>query len=191
MSNGHPRPWHRGSEFGDGLRFPLDRERRAIWKARLDLARRAGRITALHELIGLALLRRHGTDGRCDPAQDTLAADAGCSPRTVRTALAALANLGLLAWVRRLVRIGRRVAQTSNAYTLIVGRAVAAFGARPRRANARAISNGKLCRETSLCVNQKETGLEREAALAALARVREAWEARMAAVGAPRENSLN
>jgi hypothetical protein len=76
----HPRPWHQGSEFGDGLRWPLDREQRCVWRVRLDLARRAGRITALHAEIGRALLRRLGSDGRCDPAQDTIAADVGCSP---------------------------------------------------------------------------------------------------------------
>jgi AraC-like DNA-binding protein len=124
----HPRPWHRGSEFGDGLRWPLDRERRAVWKARLDLARRAGRITALHEKIGLALLRRLGTDGRCDPAHDTIAADVGCGSRTVRTALARLFELGLLKWINRLVRVGDRVEQTSNAYMLIVAAVAAGAG---------------------------------------------------------------
>ena len=152
MPNGHQRPWHRGSEFGDGLRFPLDREQRAVWTARLDLARRAGRITALHEQVGLALLRRQGQDGRCDPCQDTLAADAGCCPRTVRTALVALAEVGLVKWINRLVRVGRRVAQTSNAYTLVVATA-AAFVPRPRWTNARAISDGKVCRETNFVVN--------------------------------------
>jgi hypothetical protein len=31
----HPRPWRRGSTFGPGRRVPLDREQRAVWKARL------------------------------------------------------------------------------------------------------------------------------------------------------------
>ena len=145
----HARPWHRGSEFGDGLRFPLDREQRCVWRVRLDLARRAGRITALHALVGEALLRRQGRDGRCDPAHDTLAEDAGCCPRTVRTALKALFELGMLRWVNRLVRVGDHVEQTSNAYTFIVA-AAAAFVPRPRRKSPCATSGGKSCPQTHL-----------------------------------------
>ena len=169
MSHQHPRPWHRGSEFGDGLRFPLDRERRCVWRVRLDLARRAGRITALHALVGEALLRRQGTDGRCDPSHDTLAADVGCCARTVRTALAALFQLGMLRWVNRLIRVGSRTEQTSNAYTLIVAVA-AAFVPRPRRKSACATSGGKSCRETNLDMNQEN--LLTVAAQQALAKVR-------------------
>src|SRR4051812_37176993 len=73
--------------------------------------------------IGLALLKRLGTTGRCDPSHATLAADAGCkSAKTAERAAAALKALGLLTWVRRLVRssgTGWRVEQTSNAYVLI------------------------------------------------------------------------
>jgi AraC-like DNA-binding protein len=177
LSRQHPYPWHRGSEFGDGLRWPLDREQRCVWRVRLDLARRAGRITPLHVLIGLALLRRLGQDGRCDPSHDTIAADTGCSPRTVRTALAALFQLGMLKWVNRLVRVGARVAQASNAYTLLVA-TVAAFGPRPRRVTRCATTGGKSCRGTSLVLI--EDALERSGALAALAAVRVAWEARRA-----------
>ena len=115
----HPRPWRRGSLFVAGPRVPLDREQRAVWRARLELARRAGRIAALHLLVGTALIRRLGQNGRLDPSHQTIAADAGCSPRTVRRALAALANCGLLRWVRRLVRAGWRAEQTSNAYELL------------------------------------------------------------------------
>ncbi len=175
MSNQHPRPWHAGSEFGDGLRWPLDREARCVWRVRLDLARRAGRVTALHAEIGRALLRRLGQDGRCDPAHDTIAADVGCSSRTVRTALAALFGLGMVKWINRLVRVGQRVQQTSNAYTLIVA-AVAAFVPRPRRATRCAASDGKSCRETNVILTQKEGAVERSGAIGALAAVREAWE---------------
>ena len=121
MPNSHPRPWRTGSQFGTGPRRPLDRESRAVWRARLDLARRAGRITALHALVGHALARRLGTDGRCDPSHATIAADAGASVRTVRRALVALADCGMVQWTRRLVRAGWRTAQTSNAYALVVG----------------------------------------------------------------------
>lgn len=115
-----PRKWHRNSEFGPGPRVPLDRERRAQWRARLDIFRRAGRLTADHVEVGRALLRRLGEDGRCDPSHATLAADAGESERTVRRALHAMASCGLLSWVRRLVRDRWRAAQTSNAYRLLV-----------------------------------------------------------------------
>ena len=168
MPNSHPRPWHRGSEFGDGLRWPLDREKRAVWRVRLELARRAGRLTALQALVGEALLRRLGEDGRCDPCHETIAADAGCSPRTVRTALAALFKLGMVRWINRLVRTAYRAEQTSNAYTLIVA-AAAAFVPRPRRKSACAASDGKPCREISLILNQTN-GLEK--AREALAQVR-------------------
>jgi DNA-binding transcriptional MocR family regulator len=71
-------------------------------------------------LVGGALIRRLGTDGQLDPSHDTIAADVGCSARTVRRALGALRQLGLLSWQRRLVRIGWRVLQTSSAYALSV-----------------------------------------------------------------------
>jgi Helix-turn-helix domain len=122
----HPRPWRRGSEHGPGPRRPLSADQRRIWLARAELERRAGRLTALHVDVGRALLKRLGEDGRCDPAQTTLATDAGCSERTVRRALAALRELGLLAWAQRLVvrpwpaggRGATRAEQTSNAYAL-------------------------------------------------------------------------
>jgi hypothetical protein len=119
MPASHPRPWHRGSLFDAGPRVPFDREQRAVWRARLDLARRAGRLTALHAAIGTALARRLGQDGRCDPSHQTIAEDAGASVRTVRRALAAMAECGLVRWVRRLVRTGWQAVQTSNAYALV------------------------------------------------------------------------
>lgn len=115
------RPWRRNSEFGPGRRVPLDRERRAVWKARLELHRRAGRLTALHAAVGLALLRRLGQDGRLDPSHDTIADDAGAGARTVRRALARLSECGLAVWTRRLIRVGWRAAQISNAYALTTG----------------------------------------------------------------------
>ena len=82
----------------------------------------------------MALLRRLGQDGRCDPSHATLAADAAVSPRTVRRALAALAACGLVQWTRRLIRVGWRVAQTSCAYVLRRGE-VAGFARLPPTAN--------------------------------------------------------
>ena len=120
MPTPHPRPWRRGSLFTAGQHRPLDREQRAVWRARLELARRAGRLTALHAAIGTALARRLGQDGRLDPSHATIAADAGASERTVRRALDAMAACGLVQWARRLVRAGWQAMQTSNAYVLTV-----------------------------------------------------------------------
>lgn len=115
------RRWRRGSTFGDGPRGPLDRERRAVWKARLNMHRRARRISPLHEDIGVALLRRLGTDGRLDPSHSTLADDVGCSVRSVQRALERFKACGLVMWINRLVRSGLCVDQTSNGYRLVIG----------------------------------------------------------------------
>jgi hypothetical protein len=61
-------PWHRDSVFDDGPRHPLCRERRVVWKARIDLFRRAGRVTNGEPYVGQALLKRLGQDGRWDPS---------------------------------------------------------------------------------------------------------------------------
>jgi hypothetical protein len=119
MPNPHPRPWHRGSVFGDGPRRRLDREQRARFRYLLNAHRRAHRLTPLTELVGNALVRRLGVDGQLDPSHDTIGEDAGCSSRTVRRALVALRVLGLLVWQRRILRAGPCVDQTSNAYMLL------------------------------------------------------------------------
>ena len=124
----HPRPWHRGSLFGDGPRRALSADQRRQVLARAELERRAGRVTALHVDVVRALLRRLGEDGQCDPTHATLAADVACSERTVRRALAALRAVGLVAWEQRLVRRpwpaggagASRAEQTSNAYVLLL-----------------------------------------------------------------------
>jgi hypothetical protein len=115
----HPRPWHRGSLFGDGPRVPLDRERRARFRFLLNAHIRAGRLPDKQGRVGEALLKRLSEDGRCDPSQATLAADANVSESTVGNATKTMRGLGLLRWQRRLVRVGARVQQTSNAYELV------------------------------------------------------------------------
>lgn len=119
----HPHPWRRSALFGSGPRVALTREERAVWRWRIEAARRAGRLTAAFAYVGHALIRRLGTDGRLDPSHDTIAADAGVSARTARRALAVLAGLGFVRWTQRLVRDGWRTAQTSNAYALTVSEA--------------------------------------------------------------------
>jgi DNA-binding transcriptional MocR family regulator len=97
------------------------RERRAVWKARIEIQRRGGRITDGEAYVGLALLKRLGQDGRCDPSHQTLADDSGESVSTVQRALKALLACGMVSWMRRLVRDGWRASQTSNAYLLTLG----------------------------------------------------------------------
>lgn len=119
MSNRHPRPWYRDSLFGDGPRVPLDRNQRARFKFLLNAHARARRLPAKQEWVGKALLKRLGASGRCDPTHATLAAHAGCSERTARRACETMRRLGLLRWQHRLVRVGWRSEQTSNAYVLM------------------------------------------------------------------------
>ena len=119
MPGSHPKPWHRGSVFGDGSRRPLDREQRARFRYLLNVHHRGGRLTRAARDVGEVLVRRLGADGRCDPAHATLAEDAGCCDRTVRRATASMRDLGLLRWQTRLVRAGWRAEQTSNAYELV------------------------------------------------------------------------
>jgi len=124
----YPRPWHRGSLFGDGPRRFFGADERRAWLARAEGERRAGRLTALHVDVGRALLMRLGENGRCDPAHATVAADAGCGERTVRRALAGLREAGMLAWEQRVVRRpwpaggagATRAEQTSNAYVFLL-----------------------------------------------------------------------
>ncbi len=121
MPTPHPRPWHRNSVFGDGPRQSLCRERRAVWKARIDINRRAGRVTSDFGHVGEALLKRLGKDGRCDPSLQTLAKDSGEDVSTVTRALKAFYACGMVTWVRRLRRNGTRVSQDTNAYMLTLG----------------------------------------------------------------------
>lgn len=124
----HPRPWHRGSLFGDGPRRSFGADERRAWLARAEGERYAGRLTALHVVVGRALLKRLGEDGRCDPAHATLAADVGCGERTVRRALRGLREAGMLTWEQRVVRRpwpeggpgATRAEQTSNAYVFLL-----------------------------------------------------------------------
>ena len=117
----HPRPWHKGSIFGDGPRLKMDRERRAVWKARIEFLRLAGQITDGFAQVGLALLKRLGQDGRCDPSHATLADYSGESVSTVKRALEAFRRCGMVSWARRILRDGWRAVQTSNAYMLTLG----------------------------------------------------------------------
>ena len=114
--------YHRQSEYGLGPRQPLTPGQQAAWQSQLEIHRRAGRVTALHQVVAKTMCRMLGVDGRLDPAVHTIATYAGASPRTVARALRALRDCGMLTWARRLVRCGWRVAQTSSAYVLTIGK---------------------------------------------------------------------
>jgi hypothetical protein len=172
MPNAHPRPWHREARFGDGPRIPMCRERRAVWRARLHLFRRARKITPLFEDIGLAMIRRLGTDGRLDPSHQTIADDTGCDPRTVRRALVAFRSCGLALWVQRLVRDGWRTSQASNAYALTIGESSAVSAQVGPK-----LSGGQRARQTRL-----ESSLLPPASPAEVAAARDALARRRAAV---------
>lgn len=136
----------------------MSADQRRCWTTRAELERRAGRLTALHVLVGRALLRRLGEDGQCDPSHATLAADAGCGVRTVGRALAALREQGLLTWERRLVRRpwpaggpgASRAEQTSNAYALLLpeGQVAPRMERRPGAGRRRSDCGGQADRET-------------------------------------------
>ena len=175
----HARPWRAGSLFGCGPRVPLNRDQRGIITQRLRGFRLRREITALHEQVGLELLRLLGPDGRLDPSQAVLAARAGCCERTVSTALRRFRSLGLLEWVRRLVRLGQQVRQTSNAYTFRLSG--------PRSATNRC--DRKPCREAipfKIPPLSPHLAEDRTAALAALqavsqrreAAIQKAWQGR-------------
>ena len=135
----HPRPFHRAAVFGPGTCRPLTSDQRRAWLARVDVERRTGNLTALHAEIARALARRLGVDGQLDPSHATIATDAGCGERTVRRALTAMRDIGLISWEQRLVRRpwpaggsgATRAEQTSNAYVLQVPTRLARL--RPKR----------------------------------------------------------
>ena len=115
--------WRKDSEFGSGPRVPLDRERRAVFRARLKMRayRCPGRLTIAAAEVGRIMADMLGADGRLDPSIATLAHLAAVDVGTVVRALARLRECGFITWVRRLVRdaaSGWRCVQTSNAYTL-------------------------------------------------------------------------
>jgi hypothetical protein len=168
MPTPHPRPWHRDSVFGDGPRRPLDREQRARVTFLLRAHARAGRLPAKQEWVGVQLLKHVGRDGQCDPSHAALAREVGCGERTVRRAIIAMKNLGLLLWQTRIVRAGWRAEQTSSAYEFTPVSAVTVL---PR-------CGGQSGRETKSLINQRLNFLpatsdrDREVARDALARRR-------------------
>jgi hypothetical protein len=105
---------------------PLSREHRRVIGAQLELHRRQRHMSPLHvEVIEtLVRLRQRFAEGQwLFPSQGYLAELVGCCEKTVSTALRRANQYGLVSWIRRLVRKGATVRQTSNVYTLHPGTA--------------------------------------------------------------------
>jgi DNA-binding transcriptional MocR family regulator len=116
--------WHRNSEFGPGPRRALSLREHLAIRLRIRELAYTRHLPAKQEWVGIALLKYVGADGQCDPCHQTLAEHVGCTVRTVQRALARLRELGVVRWVRRLIRDGWRTAQTSNAYEFCDGQSV-------------------------------------------------------------------
>jgi hypothetical protein len=164
--------WRKHSIFGDGPRVRLDREHRARFRFLARAHRGAGRLTANDVDVAEVLVSALGDDGRLDLAHATIAARALCHIATVKRALRRLRDIGLVDWVRRLVRgpgTGWRCEQGSNAYVLRTP-ACEAHAARPVRK-----IDISYCRRPT----DQPTSADIEAAQAALARWRAEMEARL------------
>ncbi|MDB5244003.1 MAG: helix-turn-helix protein [Spirosoma sp.] len=112
----HPRPYRGDSIFGHGPRVPLAKAQQRMVTAKLEAARIDRLITHGDVAIGRVLVELGGSHGAIHPTYATIAERAGCCVRTVGNALKRLRGIGLLDWARRMVRVGQRAAQTSNAY---------------------------------------------------------------------------
>lgn len=85
---------------------------KAVWQAQMTK-----RLTPARYLIARAMVRRASKAGRLWPSRATLAADVGCSERTVDRATEDLRALGLLVWQQRRLRWNQR---DTNLYGLRV-----------------------------------------------------------------------
>ena len=112
------RSFHHYSLFGPGPRVALNREARAVWRARIKYARRPGGLTLGAAAVAGVLLELLGADGRLDPTHETIAKLARVSVSTVGRALDQLRAFGFLDWARRLVRGPAGARQTSSAFWL-------------------------------------------------------------------------
>lgn len=74
---------------------------RSLYRARCRQYLLAGRITAQCYLVAEALIRRANRRSTCWPSEATIAAEVGCSARSVRRHKLTLMSIGLLTWVRR------------------------------------------------------------------------------------------
>jgi hypothetical protein len=176
--------WRRDSIFGDGPRQPLDRNGRARFSFLARQHRASNRLTACDLDVAEVLVSALGDDGRLDLAHATIAERAVCHPTTARRALQRLRELGLVQWVRRLVRggsdTGWRAAQTSNAYLLSDAPCLSL----PRRILKTCLTGRAACASQQRPAPPIATPAEIAAAREALARRRLTVEAAMHAAAA-------
>jgi hypothetical protein len=121
-----PVPYYQDSLFTVPAGRKLSREDRRIIQAQLRIHCRNRVMTRLHVAVieELLKLRLQLEEGRLlYPSQEWLADLVGCCEKTVREALRRANRLGLVSWVRRIVRKGATVRQTSNTYELHPGTA--------------------------------------------------------------------
>jgi hypothetical protein len=88
------------------------------WLVAVERAQRDGHLTTGYEKVLRKLVTFRGHGGDIHPSHATLADRAGVGERTVRRALEAGRELGLLSWTPRRVRVGWRSLRSSNRYRL-------------------------------------------------------------------------
>jgi hypothetical protein len=102
------------------------------WINRIWQEYRAGNLTRAARDVLLTLHTFRGTGGIAWPSQVTLGERANCEERTVRRALVAARDLGLVQWAERRVRAGWRWLRSSNLYRFTVPDGPVQSGTRPR-----------------------------------------------------------
>jgi hypothetical protein len=119
-------PYHQDSQFAAPPALKLSQDDRRVIRAQLGIHCRNREITRLHRDLLLRLLNQRlalRDDQLLYPSHQWLADLEGCCPRSVGEAMRRGNRLGLVSWVRRLVRKGASVRQSSNAYVLHPGTA--------------------------------------------------------------------
>jgi hypothetical protein len=112
------------------------------WANRIWQEFRAGNLTPTWRDVLTCLHGYRGAGGVAWPSHDTLADRARCDPRTVRRALEAARDLGLVAWTARRVRVGWRSLRSSNCYRFLRPEAAVESTPGRRRPCARLLQTG-------------------------------------------------
>lgn len=139
---------------------------KAVWQAQVT-----GLLTPARYLVARAMVRRASKAGVLWPSRACLAADIGCSERTVERATAVLRALGLLDWQQRRLRWNRR---DTNLYGLrvpaSVGPCCGSIGGDTRLAKAKLFSKKEesICESSSASLSDGSLAPDLAAALARL-----------------------
>ncbi len=205
--------WRKGSQPIYPPQRPLDRERKAKWKALVHCAvnrkrngSRRDKFTGNHFVIATRLIAYLSEVGECYPSQARIAADTGFCEKTVRTTLRILRESGLLEWWHRVefeawIEGGNgsvRARQTSNGYVFLLPNEPHLPDRIVRLKRApRSVSDcdGKFCREIKIPESKDMIVVNKQPAAAAqraLEAVRRRREPQIAAnlIG-PRHSSCN